>query len=172
MGHLIRLRYDQTQSVEFDHPLFDLADEYKLTDEEYSKAKKNERQLSKLWLVRRLIGRYLYHWPITHTWRDDMCSAALEGLCEAEDLDEKPLLNVLQNRIESTLNDIQAIVRGSLGTNKSRAAENRELEYADSIPITNNFGSEDPDLKLAELLEQLTPEERAEYEKYRETSET
>lgn len=172
MGHLIRLRYDQTQSISFKHELLDHADTYKLTDEEYAVASREEKQLSKLWVVRRLVGRYLYHWPISRVWLDDMCSAALEGLCESQHLeDEKKLLDLLQRRIEQTLNNLQSIVRASLSTNMHRSADNMDLEYADSMPLSRNVGTEDDELRQVDEIDSLTKKERNKYDKYREAPE-
>jgi len=157
MDHVIRLRPGQNQTQPFGHPLLDNCDDYKLTPQQFKTASQEEKQLSMLWLIRWMVGKYLFHWPMTEPFLDDMCSVGFETLCGYPDLtNEKGLINKLHEQIETYLNNNRAIVRASLSTNKSRSSEGRELEYAESESLYN-VGAEDMDLLQAELIDTLTP---------------
>jgi len=158
MHNVIRLLPSQIQSKEFGHPLLDKADTYKLTEGQFKVATRQEQQLSLIWVVRRVVGRYLYHWPTSEIWLDEMCSAALVGLCEIKDLtDKKGTVNKLQDVIEQTLNNHRALIRASLSTNKNRSANNKDLEYIETTSL-HNVAAEDMDLCQAEFIDGLSLE--------------
>lgn len=160
---MIRLRPGQNRFAEFSHPLLSNANDYKLTDEEFEGAERNAQILSRLWLVRRVVGKYLYHWPTTEIWLNEMASVGLQVLCEYDDLRlEKPLLNRLAFKIEEMLNNSRSVVRASLRTNISREAAGKELEYAE-VESLYNVGEDDFDLQQSELIDELDPEDRATY---------
>lgn len=160
MDSVIKLWPGQNQAIEFDHQLLNEANKYKLPKERYEIASTQEKQLSYMWLVRRIVGRYLYHWPVTEFLLDDMVSEGLLALCEQEDLsDEKKLMDRIQYKIEVMLNDNRAIVRSSHGTNRNRQRNKEELEYRESFPL-HNIGKIDMELKQAELLDNLSDDDR------------
>lgn len=159
---IIRLRPWQNEFADFKHPLLDDANDYKLTDEKFAEADREAQVLAKLWVVRRVVGKYLYHWPVTEIWLDDMVAVGLQVISESEDLTENSLLNQLKKRIEVMLNDNRSLVRASFRTNTRRATQGMELEYAE-IESLHNVGEEDSDLQQAELLDELSPEDRTEY---------
>jgi len=156
MDHVIRLLPNQLGSKEFDHPLLDKADSYKLTEEQFKEATRQEQQLSLMWIVRRLVGRYIYNWPISEIWLDEMCSAALLGLCEIQDLtDKEGIMNKLQDTIEQSLNNHRSLIRASLSTNKRRSANNEDLEYVETTSL-RNVAAEDMELCQAEIIDELS----------------
>lgn len=160
---VIRLRPWQKKFMDFRHELLDTSNDYKLTDEQFAGADRHAQILSRMWVVRRVVGRFLYHWPVTEIWLDDMASVGLEVISEFEDLtQEKPLLNQLIYSIELMLNDSRSLVRASLITNRRRERDGRELEYGEMESL-HNVGEEDDDLRQAELLDELTPEDREKY---------
>jgi len=159
MDHVVRLLPGQTKFQEFKHELLDGADDYKLDNPQ----NRDEKILSLMWVVRRLVGRYLFHWPITENLVDEMVSAGLEALCDAESLDdESALMNHLQMRIEMTVNNHRSIVRASLKTNVRRSAAGEDLEYAETESL-HNVGELDFDLLQAELADNLEPEDQRLY---------
>jgi len=163
MDHVVRLMPGQTQAQEFQHDLLDLADEYKIDDDKFEDATRDEQILSRLWLVRRLVGRYLFHWPITEVWLDDMVSVGLQTLTEAPNLtNTEKLMDTLQDRIDRSINDSRSIVRGSLRTNKRRSAANEDLEYAETESL-HNVGADDTELQIAQYIDTLNPEDREQY---------
>lgn len=160
---VIRLRPGQNQFKDFKHLLLDQSNDYKLTDEQFEEADRDSQVLSRMWVVRRTVGRYLYHWPVTEIWLDDMASVGLQVISGSEDLtNEKRLMNQLRHHIETMLNDNQSLVRASLMTNRRRLTAGKELEYAE-IESLHNVGEEDDALQQAELLDELTPEDRQGY---------
>lgn len=164
---VIRLRPWQKKFADFRHSLLDIANDYKLTNDEFDKADRHVRILSRIWVVRRIVGRFLYHWPITEVWLEDMISVGFEVISEFEDLtQEKPLLNRIVHEIEVMLNDSRSLVRASLATNRRRERDGKELEYGEMTSLYN-IGQEDDDLRQAQLLDELTPEDRETYENER-----
>lgn len=165
--HVIRLLPDQNRYKDFSHPLLDEAEKYRLTEKQFKTATKKEQQLSFLWVVRQVVGRYLYHWPISKIWLDEMCSTGMEVICEIEDLtNDRAIMNKLQDAIDRTLNNARSLVRASLSTNKSRSANDEELEYVETVPL-HNIGAEDMDLLQAELIDELSPEDQEKFLKSR-----
>jgi hypothetical protein len=163
MDHVVRLLPGQTKFQEFEHELLDGADDYKLSDEDFKRAGRDEKILALMWLVRRLVGRYLYHWPITEHLIDEMASAGLEGLCEFEDLDDQTsLMDHIEYRIDQTINNHRSIVRASFQTNRNRAAAGDDLEYAETETL-HNVGEIDMDLLHAQLADNLDPEDQRLY---------
>jgi hypothetical protein len=163
MDHVVRLMPGQTQAQEFQHDLLDFADDYKLTDDQFKEATRDEQVLSRMWLVRRLIGRYLFHWPLTEVWLDDMVSVGLQTITEFEKLSStEKLLNALQDRIEQSVNNLRSVVRGSFATNKRRSAANEDLEYVETESL-HNVGADDMELQIAQYIDTLDPEDREQY---------
>lgn len=160
MEHVVRLLPGQTQFQPFDHDLLDYADQYKLTEEKFEQASLEKKRLALMWVVRRLVGRYLYHWPIVEPWIDEMCSAGLQSICEMDDLgDQDALMNKLQHDIEMAVNNLRSVVRGSFHTNRRRSADGKPLEYAETESL-HNVGAEDMELLQAEYIDQLEPKDQ------------
>lgn len=160
MKNLIRLRPSQTQATLFSHDLLDNADDYKLTDEDFENASRDDKILARMWVVSRVVSRFLYHWPMSAKYTDDMVSFGLEALCKCEELDD---LNYVRAKvifhIESELNNIVSVMSASLMTNRRRQQAGDPLEYA-SISGPPTAGHEDDELAISDLLDQLTPEDR------------
>ena len=160
MDHVVRLLPGQTQFQSFDHDLLNNADAHKISEEDWSEASRQEKQLSLMWVVRRLVGCYLYHWPIVESWIDEMCSAGLQAVCEFDDLDDQDrLMNKLQYEIEVTINNHRSVVHSSFMTNRRRSANGKPLEYAETESL-HNVGAEDMDLLQAQHIDQLKPEDQ------------
>lgn len=160
MDSVIRLRPGQNQSLIFEHELLDTANDYKLTPEQLKSASREDQILANMWLVRRVVGRYLFHWPLTEPQTDDMVSAGLEGLMECIDLlDPNTVMNAIKNRIEEMLNDSRSMVTSSLRTNRRRSEENKPLEYGAMETLHPNVGRDDPELGIIDHLDQLSDED-------------
>jgi len=165
MDSIIRLRPGQNQSLVFNHELLDTANDYKLTDAELKEATWENQILANMWLVRRIVGRYLFHWPSTEYLTDDMVSAGLEGLADCVDLTEQnTVMNAIKNCIEQMLNDQRSMVRSSLMTNRRRMEEGKPLEYAAMEPLHPNVGDADVELGIIEHLDELDEDDLAFYQ--------
>jgi len=135
VSDVIRLNPRQTKSKAFDHELLDQADEMKSS---------KDWVLSRLWMVRWTVGKYLFHWTETERFTEDMVSEAILALAEAkeEKVEDDELWNRMQYAIETYLNDNRALVRASLSTNRRRAKKGQALEYSTEVSL-HGVGKED-----------------------------
>jgi len=142
--HMVKLRLSQQMVRPFKHPLLDTAKDA-LIEEQIAnllpaaiagdKEARDELLLGHLSMLRHTIGRYLYHWPLTRKFRDDMVSAGLLAMTRAinrlteNTLGGKSLGQYLLNNACSAIEDEIARLRGICSapprTNRRRA-QNRE----------------------------------------------
>jgi len=118
--------------------------------------------LGNSYLAAMLVGRYLYYWPQTKRFLDDMLGEALLAIAEHVNQIDEPeehqwlvhrLIVAIKYAIENFLNRNQAIVRASFSTNKRRSAKGEPLEYARSRPIfeSDGFTTDDFEVFLVDL---------------------
>lgn len=151
MDNVVRLRPGQKLFQAFDHDLLDKANDYK--DDP-------DRVLRHLWVVRRVVGNYLYYWPETEPLLEEMVSAGLQALCEFDKWDKpKALWNRVRHVIEVEINNHKSIVRASFSTNRNLARDKKPLEYAKTKAV-HQIGMDDPNLTLVDLLDEMYPDER------------
>jgi hypothetical protein len=124
---MVKLRPSQQKVRPFKHLLLDTAQDA-LPDAKVDslvvaalKGDDKARQeliVGHLSMLRHTIGRYLYHWPLTRRFRDDMISAGLQALThavnrlEGDTLGNKTLGQYLLNNICATVEDEIARLRG------------------------------------------------------------
>jgi len=145
--NIIRLTSQHRNQLSFNHVLLDgatrvdnaaLAGMIELFVASRDKRFRDDLTLANLNLVKWVVGRYLYHWPETKPFEDDMVSEGLLALCEAVDgLDEIIEPKILQaiivtkvkKGIEIYLNNNRTLIRASIATNYRRQRDGQELEY-------------------------------------------
>lgn len=149
---VIHLSNRQRNRLPFQHELLDGVDE--LAEESFAplverhiagdRRATDELIMGNLVLVKWLVGRYLYHWPETRRFSDDICSEGIAAVTEffnklkqpAEATSLKAILVVkIKSSIETLINDLRSPIHASLRTNFRRAAsgENPEYYYAGAI---------------------------------------
>lgn len=145
MASMVKLRPSQQKVRPFKHPLLDSAtgplDEERagiLMSEaiEGSKDAKQELVLGHLSMLRHTVGRYLYHWPLTRRFKDEMVSAGLYALTyavnrlKADTLGEQSLgrylLNHVCKRIELEVAKLRGICPAPPRTNQRRVKNGAE----------------------------------------------
>ena len=143
--NIILLSPTMTRRANFAHPLMDLVDDYKLSEEENleaikkiclgDKSVRDELILGHLWLAKDVVSRFRAHWPETIRFTDDMVSEAMEALTEfveKSDCFPSEFFNKCQQFIVTRLifyiNDNRSICAASKTTNQRRAAECLPLE--------------------------------------------
>ncbi len=171
---VISLSPTMTRRLNFQHPLMDQVDEYKLSAEATTKLIKflpigsikwanDELIMGHLWLAKDVVSRFRAHWPETIRMTDDMVSEALEALTEfvsISDFDEFNFFNKCQQfiviRVTIYINDNRSICSASRTTNLRRFAEGLPLEYHFTEPIRNDFmGQEDPNPSYVDILDSV-----------------
>lgn len=149
---IIRLSRGQTKWSAVNNPLFD--HKKVRTDEENetlvkafaltrSEELREELIFSNLHLVEHTVGRYLYNWPETQRWKEEMVSVGLETLIRQVDkiTGEHPdrfrgrTVIHIKNYIEMHLNDLRTQVSASLTTNYRRVREGKPLASIPDISL-------------------------------------
>ncbi len=103
-------------------------------------------------LLRNIIGRYLYHWPLTRRFLDEMVSAGLLAIVARPNEPEDHYFHLICNRIEDEISRLQGIVAIPICTNTRR-------QRAGKPPITGeaallvDFAVADPSLACVDVLE-------------------
>lgn len=124
---MVKLQPGQQRVRHFHHPLLDTSNE-PLSEEEVSELVKkflhgdanarDELVLCHLSMLRHTIGRYLYHWPLTGRFRDEMVSIGLYAMLyalnrlQAGMLEDTTLGQYLLGHICSSIEDEIAKLRG------------------------------------------------------------
>ena len=103
--------------------------------------------MGNLVLVKWLVGRYLYHWPESWRFEEDMCSEGITAVVQGIGEIDGPvgggairavLVVKIKKAIEEYLNDFRSPVYASLSTNYRRIRDGREPEYN----YTESLGAE------------------------------
>lgn len=143
MTHLIHLTNGQKNQLDFDHPL--LSGAVEISDDDLpdliSRHLDGDQQatddliLGNLFLVKWVVGRYLYNWPSSKPYVDDMCSDGMLSVVQvvnnlqSADVAIRPIIvNHVKLNIETLLNDIRYQVNASLSTNFRRLRDGKPLE--------------------------------------------
>lgn len=153
--NMVRLRSSQTCVYSFKHPLLDDTieqmdpDTERLVLEEFFSGSMDARDrliLNYLPLLRWIIGRYLYHWPVTRRFLDDMVSEGLVAIIAAisnytpDKLGEMELLKTVANKIQY---EIEKFISDNLGLVPAPFRENRKKVQNGRPPV---FGLVEGDL--------------------------
>lgn len=105
------------------------------------------------YLVSMIVGRFIYHWPVTERFEEEMVAVGLLAVTQKiYDLDTMDtmddwqwlpykLMNSITYQIEKFLNENMTIVRASFATNRRRAADSAPLEMGESREITGVDGA-------------------------------
>jgi DNA-directed RNA polymerase specialized sigma subunit len=145
---MVKLRPDQQRVRSFKHDLLDTASkplknvdllvEQAIAGNEYARDALIVGHLS---MLRHTIGRYLYHWPVTRRFKDDMVSAGLLVMTRAivnlklDTLANQTLGQYLLNNICAAVEDEVARLRGICprgpSTNRRYAQQGHDPFYGD-----------------------------------------
>lgn len=99
------------------------------------------------YLIPYVVGRYLFHWPMTRRFEDDMVGEASLALMEAIDsiteVEQAQWLASMAiarmcRAIESFINDHQEIVSAPLRVNERLAQQGKDPEYPKTVQLDEN----------------------------------
>jgi len=146
--NFVRLLPNNMRVRPFDHPVTNAPgppltpDEERILLEEHFNGNKEARDkliLGYLGLLRNLVGRYLYHWPVTRRFTEEMVSEGLVALTVAIDgfppeaLGEIELRLTVKDKIrhgiESFLSNFRGIVPAPFTVNRDRVADGKRPIY-------------------------------------------
>jgi hypothetical protein len=126
---------------------------------EGDKYARNELIVGHLSMLRHTVGRYLYHWPLTRRFLDEMVSAGVYGMTYAvqnlvkEALKDKTvglyILHHIYKHIESEICALRGIAPAPLRTNQRRVEQGlcpSEYEQLDVIFDPENWGKTNVEL--------------------------
>lgn len=151
MPNLIRLRPGQKRArwVSPPFPIPDKVsrDEWLPLVEGMLEGSSSDRErliLGNVYLVLNVTGRFLYYWPQTERFKDDMIGEGLLALVntingvatldESEWLGHKIIVRV-RDAIQQRVNRDQAIITASFQTNRTRKSQGRPLEIESARPL-------------------------------------
>lgn len=160
---VVHLTKVQRIKKKFSHPLLNdpppalIGGQLEIVLEQYfagSKEARDELILGHFRYLRALVARYLYHWPITRPFLDEMVSVGLETIVEAVDnLKQSDLsggtdysfLKYLRGRvigkIEREINNLRAITSASRRRNQILEKKGVEAIYRENEADLTNVGS-------------------------------
>jgi hypothetical protein len=152
---MVRLTPSQLTSVSVIHPLLYVTDgpldEEQLSElvplalegDEYAR---NELVVGHLSMLSHTVGRYLYHWPLTRRFLDEMVSAGVFGMVHAlqilneESLEGKTigtyLLQHIYKHIETEVCALRGIAPAPIRTNQRRVKEGLDPIFGDVVGDT------------------------------------
>lgn len=185
MNHIIHLKKTQLIPAPVRHPIFEVEIPTESLEilakrcvENPTKENKDLVVLRCLPLLRYIVGRFLYHWPLTASFSDDIVGEGALALCRAvNNLSERNLDNLAsyfmgttRKAIEYYMNSVRSIAAPTLKLNYLKRQELGEPVYFN--PVTNNttnIAGSNFDLELIEAFEvveklALTQEEREYFE--------
>jgi len=160
---VVHLTKVQRMKKKFSHPLLNnappalLGEQLEVVLERYftgNKEARDELIFGHFRYLRALVARYLYYWPITRPFLDEMVSVGLETIVEAvdnlkqSDLDSNTdysFLRYLRGRIigkiEREVNDLRAITSASRRRNQILEGEGTEAIYRENEADLTNVNS-------------------------------
>lgn len=172
--NLIHLTSRQTKQAKFNHPLLENSKELeadvldKLIEfyiASHDKTAFDDLILGNLILVKWVVGRFLYHWPESREFEDDMASEGIVAITEivtglTEVLPGVQLRAMIvarvKGKIERYLNDNRSLVRASTRTNQRRFREGKDLEYTNTVQLDERAVSAlDDNLAAIDILDSL-----------------
>lgn len=154
---IIHLTARQKNRLPFAHPLLDNRDAELTADEMEPLVARHltgDRSatealiLGNLVLVKWLVGRYLFHWPESRRFEDDICSEGIMAVTAGIQEIDGPvgagtiraiLVVKIKSAIEEYLNDFRSPVHASLSTNYRRVRQGRDPEYQYTETLTGNY---------------------------------
>jgi len=161
---MVKLRPSQQTVRPFRHPLLDTAKGALTKDQvakllqamlEGNKGAKQQLILGHLSMLRHTIGRYLYHWPLTRRFRDEMVSAGLYALTSAmgrlksgtlgNKMLGQYLLNHICKHVEMEIARLRGIAPAPVRTNQRRAQRGMEPVFGwvemdiDSLTVQDGY---------------------------------
>jgi hypothetical protein len=114
---------------------------------------RNELILAHLSMLSHTVGRYLYNWPLTRRFLDEMVSAGVLGMTQAvtglteEMLEEKTvgvvMLGYIRKHIEEEVARLRGIAPASVRTNQRRVAEGLEPIFGEAVSDYTSQNVED-----------------------------
>ena len=160
MDYVVRLSPSQTRFQDFKHDLLDKANDYKNDDNPV---------LKNMWVVRRVVGQFLFYWPITEPLLEEMISAGLEALTSFEKWDDRSAMwNRVRHVIAVEINNHRSIVRASFSTNRKLANSGEPLTYGTIQPLYS-VGESDDSFDMVDLVEDLNPNDNERYQQWNES---
>ena len=124
---------------------------------------RNELILAHLPMLSHTVGRYLYNWPLTRRFLDEMVSAGVLGMTKAaaditeEALAEKTvgviILGYIRKYIEEEVARLRGIVPASVRTNQRRVAAGLEPIFGETVGDLTSQGVEDSHYYMEEGFE-------------------
>lgn len=152
---LIRLTRGQRNWSAVNHPLFN--HKIVVSDEDVvpmvkqfinNGSLRDELIFCNLHLIEHTVGRYLYHWPESRKWKDDMVSVGIQTLIQQ--IDKAPKLKDpkwfrantvlhIKSQIEMYLNKAQTSVAASLSTNYRRLRDGKPLASIPEISLEQQY---------------------------------
>ncbi len=157
---IIHLTGRQKNRLPFSHPVLDCR-EHELTVDEIGPLVERHLKgdaaatealiLGNLVLVKWLVGRYLFHWPESRRFEDEICSEGLVAVTEGIREIDGPvgagairavLVVKIKSAIETFLNDFRSPIHASLSTNWRRVRQGRdpEYQYTEAVGVTPESG--------------------------------
>lgn len=162
--NVIHLTKFQKRSMPFTNPLLDAVEKIDENDipallesaQGGSRDARNKLITGNLGIVKALVGRFLYHWPESRRFEDDMVGAGAEALLDVVDTFSgeakylRPTMVVSAKRkIEVLLNNMRSDIYASIQTNYRRVSMGLEPEYVYAKSIDNAL----PPSRLNEAIE-------------------
>lgn len=166
MSYLVYLNKTQREKMDFDHPLLNrcplmdeeqmqgLLDGYKENPQAHVR---DEVIQGNMLLVANLVGRFLFYWPETRRFEEDIVSEGLLGLVEGFDafveqgggtVKELRSMSVVlvKKKIRYYMNDMAGTFGAPLTTNERRVRNGEPLQrtYAQSLPDNISDDAIDP----------------------------
>lgn len=154
--NIIRLTSNQRKQASFDHPLLSAATKMdskamagliKFAAETRNKQAFDDLILANLTLIKWIVGRYLYNWPETRRFEDDIASEGLVAVTQVVgQLDrvitpaelKAIIITKAKLNIETFLNDNRSLIGASLRTNYNRLEADEPVEYVTTVSFDDN----------------------------------
>jgi len=168
---LIQLIPTQTACMSFDHPAYEgcrkygLADLDMLAEARFAGAEPEQLILALRSISRYIVGRFLYHWPISRRFRDEMVGEAMLALTilvnnlTREELESRPVAQVaairVRHRIEVMLNSMQSVSAPSIRTQENRQSAGLDPIYLriERNPLPEDKAAPDSETTKHDVLE-------------------
>jgi hypothetical protein len=163
--NIIRLGKKQKKCSKVDNPILKdcpkgLSDAdivallHRMETETESREARDELVMGLIYIVKVVVGRFLYHWPVSRRFEDDMVSTGFQSVIETIDkVDEigvddlrAAIWTRVQDDIEEMLNDGRSTFGACARTNRRRVEEGAEPEYIFASQLREELDSESFDL--------------------------
>lgn len=172
---VVHLTPRQRQKQHFHHPMLDKIPTFQdetadaliqLYVEQGWGSARDSLMACNYFLVKALIGRYLYYWPVARTLTHDLVSEGLFAVVEViGSLDRVIPIGILRAmiivkakiRIETYLNDNRCIFGAALRTNLQRQSIDEDAEYIYAAQLNENLvaGKIDPNFSYVDIRDDI-----------------